>query len=222
VVAWRAVRTRRPAWRRAARIAALAGVAGAASAIPAAAQPELDLNEMALRFTQGAYASPLTCEHEGSARRGLRRLRIDAASKDMIPPSNHLVVYPMGIPEGVRCYLDTGETQVDVAGSVTYHLEGFSRPDLAPREFQETLQRDGGFTFSIKAGSLDVGGKRVEFAGGKARFTIVRPGTDAWKRLKDVEAPLKLTLSLDAPDGTEVAFDLGMVGPGRGTSAPQR
>ena len=161
---------------------------------PASAQPELDLNEMALRFTQGQYAAPLTCEHEGKRGAGLRRVRIDPASKDLTPPANHLIVYPLRIPEGVRCYLDTGEVQVDVAGSVTYHLEGFSRPDLAPREFQETIQREGGFTFTIKSGSLDVAGKRVEFAGGKARFSIVRPGTDPWKRLQDLDAPLKLTL----------------------------
>jgi hypothetical protein len=212
VVASRAVRNRRPAWRRAARLAAAVALASAGG--PAAGQPELDLNEMALRFTQGQYASPLNCEHEGAARRGLRRVRIDAASKDVIPPANNLVVYPMGIPEGVRCYLDTGEKQVDVAGSVTYHLEGFSRPDLAPREFQETLQRDGGFTFTIKAGSLDVAGKRVDFKDGKARFTLVRPGTDPWKRLQDLESPLKLTLSLEASDGTQVSFDLAMSRPG--------
>ena len=211
--AWRRVA---PIARRAALAAALAGLLGPA---PGAGQPELDLNQMALRFTQGAFASPLVCEHGGEARRGLRRVRIDAASKDMIPPANHLVIYPMRIPEGVRCYLDSGEAQVDVAGSVTFHLEGFSRPDLAPREFQETLQRDGGFTFTIKGGSLDVAGKRVEFAGGKARFSLVRPGTDAWKRLQDLEAPHRLSMQLDAPDGTRVAFDLAMVGP---PTAPKR
>jgi hypothetical protein len=213
------VRIRPTAWRRAARIAAVAvSLAGS----PAAAQPELDLNEMALRFTQGQYAAPLTCEHEGKSRRGLRRLRVDPASKDTIPPANHLVVYPLRIPEGVRCYLDTGEAQVDVAGSITYHLEGFSRPDLAPREFQEKLQRDGGFTFTIKAGSLDVAGKRVEFKGGTARFSLVRPGTDPWKRLQDLDSPLKLTMTLDAPDGTQVAFDLAMVKPGPGVPAKTR
>jgi hypothetical protein len=182
---------------------------------PAVGQPEIDLNQMALRFTQGAWASPLVCEHDGEARRGLRRVRVSAAPDDVIPPSNHMIIYPMGIPAGVRCYIDTGETQVEVAGSLTFHLEGFSRPDLAPREFSETLQRDGGFTFAIKSGSLDVGGKRVAFAGGKARFTLVRPGTDSFKRLADIEAPHKLALALTAPDGTSVALDLAMVGPGR-------
>jgi hypothetical protein len=211
VVASRAVRTQRSARRRTLRIAALAGALAGA---PAAAQPALDLNEMALRFTQGSWASPLVCEHGEAVRRGLRRLRIAPAPKDIVPPANHLVIYPMGIPEGVRCYLDTGETQVDVAGALTYHLEGFSRPDLAQKEFSETLQRDGAFTFEIKTGALEIGGKRTEFAGGKARFTLVRPGTDASKRLADIEAPHKLALSLTAPDGTNVAFDIALVAPG--------
>ena len=89
---------------------------------------------------------------------------------------------------------------------------------LAPRpraeEFSETLQRDGGFTFEIKTGALEIGGKRTEFARGKARFTLVRPGTDASKRLADIEAPHKLALSLTAPDGTNVAFDIALVAPG--------
>jgi hypothetical protein len=203
VVAWHAVR------------AFLAGfVLSVAVAISAAAQPELDLNQMALKFTEGAWASPLVCAYEGNAKRGLRRLKISPGSKDLIPPSNHLVIYPMRIPDGIRCFLDTGETQVDIAGSLTFHLEGFSRPDLAPREFQETLERDGGFTFTIQSGALDIGGKRTEFKGGQARFSLPKRGSDSSKRLGDIESPHKLVLALSAPDGTSLSFDLALTRPG--------
>src|SRR4029450_11694833 len=114
----------------------------------------------------------------------------------------------MGLPAGVHCYTDTGETQPDVVGSLLYHLEGISRPDLATHQFQETLQREGGFAFSISAGVLQVDGRKVDFGDGTARFAPVRRGSDAWRRLQDLEGTHKLSLALEARDGTRLAVDL--------------
>lgn len=211
MVASRAVPLTRPA-RLAAALAAALGLAAAAGA-----QELADLNEIALRWTRGQWASPLLCEKEGEAHRGLRRVVISAGSRDeRPPPPNKLVFYPMKLPAGVRCYTDTGEAQPDVAGWLTFHLENISRPDLGTRQFQEALQRDGGFRFTVRAGHVEVDGKLVEFAGGSARFDAVRRGSDAWRRLQDLPSPHKLSLTLEARDGTRLIFDLALTGGAEG------
>ena len=179
----------------------------------APAQPMLDLNQMALQWTLGAWASPLICEGGEHSQRGLRKVTVASASRDLIPPSNRLTFYPMGIPAEVHCYLDTGEGQPEVSGSIVYHLESVSRPDLAGHDFQQTLQRLGGFDFTIRSGSLQIDGKKVDFAQGKARFEPVRPGTDSFRRLQDIQSPHKLALTLEAKDGTRLTLDLVQTGP---------
>jgi hypothetical protein len=196
--------------RRAARLAAAVAVVWLLAG-GAAAQPMMDLNEMALRWTRGDWAAPLVCELGGEPRRGLRRLLVSAGPRERLPVSNKLSFVAMKLPAGARCYVDTGESQPDVAGSLLYHLEGISRPDLAGREFQETLEREGGFRFDVRAGVLQVDGRKVDFAGGSARFEPVRPGSDSWRRLGDL-AGRKLALVVEAPDGTRLGFDLVQAG----------
>jgi hypothetical protein len=215
VIASLAVSPLRPAsLRRRGACAGLLALALALGADRAGAQDLADQNEIALRWTRGDWAAPLLCEKDGEARRGLRRVVIGAGSRDERPPQpNRMVFHPLRLPAGVRCTTDTGEPQPDVAGALTFHLEGISRPDLGVREFQETLQRDGGFQFVVRAGRLEIDGKPVDFTGGSARFETVRRGSDAWRRLQDLPSPHKLTLSLEAPDGTQVRFDLAQAGP---------
>jgi hypothetical protein len=189
-------------------IGRLAVLAACLLAPSAGAQPLLDLNELALGWTRGEWASPLVCEREGQAQRGLRRVLVTAGPRDARPPSNRLSFVAMKLPDGVRCYSDTGETQPDVVGSLLFHLEGISRPDLATHEFQETLQREGGFAFSVTTGVLQLDGRKVDFHEGTARFEPVRRGTDAWRRLQDLEGAHKLSLTLEARDGTRLAVDL--------------
>jgi hypothetical protein len=179
-------------------------------AASAAAQTLVDLNELALRLTRGDWASPLVCENQGRALRGLRRVLVTAGPRDARPPSNKLAFVPMNLPAGTRCYTDTGETQPDLAGSLLFHLEGISRPDLATRQFHETLEREGGFTFAVSAGVIQVDGRKVDFEKGTARFEPVRRGSDAWRRLQDLEGPEKLALTLVARDGTRLAVDLAL------------
>jgi hypothetical protein len=207
MVASRAVRPDRSAPARARR-AARAAAAAVLLAGAALAQDLQDLNQLALRWTRGEWASPLICEVNGDARRGLRRVVVGEASRDERVPSNRIAFASLKLPAGARCYTDTGESQVDVVGSLVYHLEKISRPDLGAREFQETLEREGGFRFAVGSGTLQVADRKVDFAGGAARFDRVRPGSDAWRRLQDLPSPHKLALTLEAPDGTRVALDL--------------
>jgi len=206
-------RRRGRARRAVAPLHAVLALAGALVAAASGAQPRGDLNDLARTWTFGEWATPLVCELGGEPRRGLRRIVAGPAPRDNVPRANKLVFEPLQLPAGTRCILDTGETQPEVAGAVFYHLEGHSRPDIADHDFQEALERDGGFTFKVTKGALHVDGRRVDFAGGRLRFERARPGTDAWRRLRDLPSPQKLVLTLEAKDGTRLAFDLARTPP---------
>jgi hypothetical protein len=180
----------------------------AVSASAASAQELRDLNDLARAWTYGQWATPLICELNGEARRGLRRVLVGPASRDLVPRSNKLVFEPLKLPPGAACTIDTGERQPDVAGAVYFHLEGHSRPDISDHDFQEALQRDGGFVFKVTKGTLQIDQRPVDFASGRARFELARRGTDAWRRLSDLPGAAKLVLTLEAKDGTRLAFDL--------------
>jgi hypothetical protein len=197
-----------PGRSRALGAAALALALAASAARPAPAQPLRDLNDLARAWTYGEWATPLVCELAGEPRRGLRRVLIGPASRDLVPRANKLVFEPLQLPAGARCTIDTGEVQPEIAGALFFHLEGHSRPDISDHDFQEALERDGGFAFKVKRGTLQVDGRGVDFAGGSARFERARPGTDAWRRLQDLPSPQKVVLTLEAKDGTRLAFDL--------------
>jgi hypothetical protein len=178
------------------------------------AQPMLDLNQRALAWSQGEYVAPLVCEFPHGVRRGVRKLRVLPGPSHVRPPSNKLSFPGMELPEGTRCTSDTGAPQPNVTGALLFQLPSISRPDIADHEFSEALERDGGFTFKIRAGTLQIAGEPHEFEGGSARFTLVRPGTDAYRRLLDVPALRKLELHLEAPDGAILVLDLAQT-PGR-------
>ncbi|HEX2486247.1 MAG TPA: hypothetical protein VHQ66_13140 [Myxococcota bacterium] len=180
----------------------------AASATAASAQELRDLNDLARAWTYGQWATPLVCELNGEPRRGLRRVLVGPASRDLVPRSNKLVFEPLKLPPEAGCTIDTGERQPDVGGAVYFHLEGHSRPDISDHDFQEALQREGGFEFKITKGTLQIDERPVDFAFGRARFEVARRGTDAWRRLQDLPGAPKLVLTLEAKDGTRLAFDL--------------
>jgi hypothetical protein len=178
------------------------------AAAAATAQPLRDLNDLARAWTYGEWATPLVCELDGEPRRGLRRILVGPASRDLVPRANKLVFEPLQLPPGTRCTIDTGEVQPDVVGALYFHLEAHSRPDISDHDFQEALERDGGFGFKVKRGTLQIDGRGIDFAGGSARFERARPGSDAWRRLQDLPSAQKVVLTLEAKDGTRLAFDL--------------
>ena len=201
---------------RASRAVALAaGLALSLASSGANPQPMLDLNQRALAWTIGEYVAPLVCEFPQGVKRGVRRLRVTPGPKHLRPPVARLSFPGMELPEGTTCTGDTGTPQPNVTGSILYQLEAISRPDIADHEFAEALERDGGFTFTIRGGKLEIAGEPVEFEDGTARFRTVRPGTDAHRRLQDVPGLRKLELRLEAPSGTVLELDLAQGPPSR-------
>jgi hypothetical protein len=178
-----------------------------------------DLTLLSLGWARGEYRAPLICEIEGTAHRGLRRVLVSPGPRDARPISNRLAFFDLEVPPGTRCSLETGQEQPNVVGSVFFTLDAVSRPDIAARDFEATLRRDGGFDFTIRSGRLGVGPpgdplpslRQVDFAGGSARLHVIGRGSDAFRRLASIPAPRKLSLLLEAPDGTRLELDLAQL-----------
>jgi hypothetical protein len=178
------------------------------------------LAELALDWIRGEYRAPLICEIEGLPHRALRRVLVSPAPRPVRAPSNRLTLFDLEAPGGTRCHDETGGEQPNAIGSLALTLEGRSRPDTAARDFQAALRREGGFEFRIRSGRLRLGapGKKpgalreVDFKGGTADIREVKRGTDAFRRLADFGERRKLSLSLEAPDGTRLALDLVQFG----------
>lgn len=176
-----------------------------------------DLALLALEWTRGVYRSPLLCELEGETRRGLRRILVTPDSRrGGREPSNQIAFYDLEVPEATKCHSDVGGDEPNVVGRLRFEHDARSRPDTARYEFKKALEREGGFTFQVEAGTLRVGPaaakpealEAVEFAGGTLEVSRIEPGTDAARRLADFGRTRKLRLELEAPDGTSLAFDL--------------
>jgi hypothetical protein len=133
---------------------------------------------------------------------------------------NRLAFFDLEAPEGTRCHDETGGEQPNAIGSLALDLEVRARPDTAQRDFELALRREGGFDFRIRAGKLRLGApgepssalREVDFRGGKAEIRKVERGSDAFRRLADFGPRRKLTLLLEAPDGTRLSFDLVQFG----------
>ena len=196
-------------------LGAIASLLLASGPNAASAEPLLDLNQRALAWSAGDYLAPLVCEFPQGVKRGVRKLRVTPGPRHLRPPVARLSFPGMDLPPGTTCTNDTGTAQPNVTGSVLYRLEAISRPDIADHEFSEALERDGGFTFDIREGVLEIAGEKVDFKGGHVRFSRIVPGSDAFRRLRDIPGLRKLGLTLTAPDGTELLLDLAHGPPSR-------
>jgi hypothetical protein len=133
---------------------------------------------------------------------------------------NRLALFDLEAPEGTRCHDETGLEQPNAIGRLGLALEARSRPDTARHDFDAALRRDGGFEFEIRSGRLRLGEpsekpsalREVDFAGGKAEIREVKRGSDAFRRLADFGQRRKLSLTLQAPDGTRLSLDLVQFG----------
>ncbi len=178
--------------------------------------PDIDVRHLALTWARGEYRAPLTCDIDGAPRRGLRRVIVSAGPRHTREPSNRLSLFDLEVPEGTRCYTETGQVEPNAIGSIYFSLEGYTRPDTAQHDFQAELRREGGFDFSVRKGRLRLGPAseapetlpEVDFAGGRLKISRVKPHTDAFRRLAGYGAPRMLLLRLEAPDGTRVDLDL--------------
>ena len=91
---------------------------------------------------------------------------------------------------------------------------------MAQRDFKLTLRREGGFQFQIPTGRLRLGPpgeatsalREVDFSGGTADIRKVERGSDAFRRLVEFGERRKLSLVIEALDGTRLSFDLVQFG----------
>ena len=197
----------------------LALAAGPASAARAqAAAP--DFNAMALDWSRGRWVSPLLCEIGDEPVRGIRRLLIAPGPRQVSPPVNRLTFRPLEADAASRCFTALGAAAPDVVGSLQFRHDRRVSADTLEREFKAALRRDHGFEFKILSGRLRIAevGKPEEaartsdFSGGRARFRSVEPSSDAARLLADIESPRKLSLELEAPDGTRIELPLALAG----------
>jgi len=182
--------------------------------------PSPGLNELALEWTRGEYRAPLICEIDGVPYRALRRVLVSPGPRRARTPMNRLAFFDLEAPEGTRCQDETGGAQPNAIGSVALALEVRPRPDTARRDFDAALSKKGGFEFQIPVGRLRVGApgeavsalQEIDFSGGTAEIRKVERGSDAFRRLADFGERRKLTLVLQAPDGTRLSLDLVQFG----------
>jgi hypothetical protein len=133
---------------------------------------------------------------------------------------NRLAFFDLEAPEGTRCHDELGGEQPNAIGSVALVLDARARPDTAQRDFKLALRKEGGFEFQIRAGRLRLGPpgeavsalREVDFSGGTADIRKVDRGSDAFRRLVEFGERRKLSLVLEAPDGTRLSFDLVQFG----------
>lgn len=199
--------------------ALLAALPAAGPAGRAAAQSGgPDLNDLALRWVRGRYASPIVCEIGGQPVRGLRRVVVTPGSRDARPPGGRIIFVDIDAGEAQRCVTALGDDAPNVVGRLEFYLPGRSRPDTASRDFAIALRREGGFAYDVREGQLRIESvgdgsapRVVDFRGGQARIHQVRPATDAARLLGDLPSPRKLLLELEAPDGTKLRFPLALM-----------
>ncbi len=182
----------------------------------AQAGPEGDLNALALQWARGRYASPLVCEFDGVPQRGLRRVVIDSGPRQLRPSVDRIVFVDLDAEKATRCFTELDPSVPNVLGSIDIRLTGHSRPDTAAREFTIALRRKHGFEFDIIQGTLRFEQMRpdappprtVDFAGGRARLHLVKPGSDVARLLSDFPSPRKLLLDLEAKAGERFRLPL--------------
>ncbi|UCE85185.1 MAG: hypothetical protein JSU66_12655 [Deltaproteobacteria bacterium] len=202
------------------------GLLGVA-ALPARAQVQPDgsgspdLNDLALDWVRGEYRAPLVCEIDDRPQRGLRRLMIGPGPRAMRPRANSLRLFDLEVETAKRCFDDLGGEEPNAEGVIHFSLRSRSRPDTARRDFSAALRRDSGFAFDIREGRVRVRRvgepnaepRVVDFASGVLRVETVARGSDVERRLLEFGGLRRLTLRLEARDGTTLRYHVIQVAP---------
>lgn len=177
---------------------------------------DLALSELALRWAEGEFGSPLICHIDGEPVRGLRRISIESDALRTRNAVARISFTDLEIENATRCFTELSPSEPNIIGWIQIRLPGSHGRDTGQRDFREAIRRKRGFEFAIKAGVLGIQQvrqplappKRVQFSGGTATLTGVRPGTDTARLLGGFKTPRKLLLELEAKDGTKLAFPL--------------
>ncbi len=195
--------------------ALLAGLATPARAQGGGGEPTLQ--EMALAWSMGIYKGPVLCPLPEGPRRVARTVSIQPPRREGHRLMFDAKIESLDVP-GVSCTNDLGGAEPDVVGAFRIGLHGHARPDVARKDFQAAMKRDGGFTFEVPSGFVEIrepdgAARRVPMGGGTARLTRIPPGSDAARMIGDVGGKPRRTLTLEAPDGTRLVFPLVLVRP---------
>lgn len=175
------------------------------------------LQDLALAWAMGVYKGPVVCPLPEGPRRVARTVSIQPPRRADYRPMFDVVIESLEVPD-VRCTNDLGGAEPDVVGRFRIAIQGHARPDVARKDFQTALKRDGGFTFEVPSGQVEIrdpegGARRVRLAGGKAQLTRIARGSDAARMIGDVGDKPRRTLELEAPDGTRLVFQLVLIRP---------
>jgi hypothetical protein len=198
----------------------MAWVLGLALAWPGVALGQQAVEErlLALQWIRGEYRAPLICVLDGVHHQALRRLLIRPAPKKLGRPLATLTFFDLDAPPGTPCTAVTGGEAPNILGTLILDSDARTDKDTGMHDFKTNLARQGGYEYRVESGRLklvptepadaEAEARIVDFAKGTARFQRVTAGTDAYRRLTDFVPRRMLTLELEAPDGTRLAFDL--------------
>jgi hypothetical protein len=172
---------------------------------------------MALAWSMGIYKGPVLCPLPEGPRRIARTVSIQPPRREGHRLMFDAKIDSLDVP-GVRCTNELGEAEPDIVGAFRIALQGHARPDVARKDFQTAMKREGGFTFEVPSGFVEIrepdgAARRVGMAGGSAQLTRIPPGSDAARMIGDVGGKPRRTLTLEAPDGTRLVFQLVLVRP---------
>jgi len=195
-------------------LALLLPLAGVASA----QQPStISVNDLAVDWARGRFAGPVVCMFEDEPVRGMRRVTISAGPVHARPRVARVQFKDIEADDASRCFNDMGRAVSNIRGSVEIHLPSTRARDTALRDFKSEMRRNHGFEFVISSGGLQIQSigadsktQVVDFKGGTAGLFEVRPGSDTARILADFPSPRKVSLFLEAKDGTRLELPLFM------------
>jgi hypothetical protein len=178
----------------------------------------ISVNDLAVDWARGRFASPVVCIFDGEPTRGMRRVAISAGPTHARPRVARVQFKDIEADEATRCTSDLGHSVSNVRGTVEIHLAATQPRDTAMRDFKSELRRNHGFEYVISSGRLrfdpigEAPGKTqtVDFQGGTAGLFEIRPGSDAGRLLADFSSPRRVLLTLQAKDGKRLEIPLFM------------
>ena len=177
------------------------------------------LNEFALEWTRGEYRAPLICEIDGVPYRALRRILVSpgprqhATSHEPARPlrSGGTRGHPLPRRDGWRAAERDREPRSGPRGALPTRHGRAATSTGAPQGGRLRIPDPHRAAADRGAGEPASALREVDFSGGTAIRKVER-GSDAFRRLADFGQRRKLSLVLEAPDGTRLSFDLVQFG----------
>jgi hypothetical protein len=187
----------------------------------AQAQRGISLNDLALDWSRGNYATPIVCKIQGGLHRALRRILIDPGPKSIRPHVDIVRFVDLEVADAERCFTEIGGATPNMIGELKIRHPSNMPRDTAMRDFKGELKRRRGFVLDIVSGKLQVAevgpdaqqAESVDFRGGEFRLHLLREGTDALKLLKDLPSPRQAMLEIETRAGRKFSFPVSLSKP---------